>query len=1833
MKRFGSKLQGRKFSRSSVIHEESPSLSSAGPLQGSPYRNAIAGTALAGEFEPYLVDMDLNSRTKSNVTTQAEATNSTLEVDNSQIELDNYSTREGPVAQNKTNELYQSNTEYKNDSFSQEQQQNLQEENVDSRAFLSPQRLNYFEKIRYFFSDLQKAVLNRSTLPPTANGRHIPLSLDKESIVYQDFHFDSEKHLLMDERKKYKKPYCDNVVTSSRYNVYTFFPRQLYAQFSKLANCYFMIVAILQMIPGWSTTGSYTTIIPLCIFIAISMAREAYDDYRRHNLDKDENLKKTRILFKSKQNNQFEKSKNKNLDVDLLPNVDHSLKTESENPTDYFTNVQLLKSRHDIEYVQTEWRNLRVGDFVYLKNDDWIPADMILICSDGNNNEVFVETIALDGETNLKTKNPHPEISKRMSTATGLVNTQGKVTVEDPNMDLYNFDGNIELLDSVSGTWAKYPVNSDNVLYRGSILRNTLNCIGMVVYSGEETKMRMNAIKNPRIKAPKLQKSINLIVFFMVFIVASMSLFSFLGYKVNENRFISNNRAWYLMESHVTTAESVMGFIIMYNTLIPLSLYVTMEIIKAMQSKLMEWDIDMYYKPANISCESRTATILEELGQVSYIFSDKTGTLTDNMMIFRKFSVCGSSWLHNLDELDSQENDENNQLGLTQISTTSNSNVSVVSQSDQNFVQDILTRPNSLSAKSARANQAARMSGVSNGRKSMGRPSVEYRNYGSTNYTGRPSMASHIQRAEQIEEESISHTTTRSSDHSSPNLNPSSTNNSKGANGKGIKTTLELIRYVQRNPNTFFSRKIKFFLLSLALCHTCLPKRRAAPTNNSNGEEQNDETLDDDEKITIEYQASSPDELALIVAARDLGYVMVSKNSNVITIKTYPSGFDKPPVSEEFEVLNVIEFNSDRKRMSVLVRPRAEPEKVLLLCKGADNVILERLYNNKVASAKSAELNESTNERKKEQAELVLDQRKSLGGASVRRSGPFRPRVSVDIASRPSLSLQQVRNSLSKPYSARPSFNPHNRTSFDTGVNINSIDAFVENVNKNKHDVDEIAFQSRKSLHKQQREKYKNTALGSNSKNFDLTNKTDNMNSVATSLANATRSSPAKSSLPDTPSTQLGTSSCNKFSIDQTIESYIGGQELCENEEYVIERTLEALEEFSTEGLRTLLYSYKWIDQTEYEEWSEQYHEAKTSLVERAQKMQTVGELIEKNLVLLGATAIEDKLQDGVPEAIEKIRRAGIKMWMLTGDKRETAINIGYSCNLIHEYSTVVILSESDENILLKINTMSQELDLGDVAHSVVVIDGATLKTFESNPVLMGAFVDLCTKTDVVICCRASPSQKALMVSSIKETDKNMVTLAVGDGANDIAMIQSADIGVGIAGKEGLQASRSSDYSIGQFRFLLKLLLVHGRYNYSRTCKFVLSTFYKEAMFYATQMIYQRWTMFSGTSLYEPWSLSMFNTLFTSLPVLCIGMFQKDLKASTLLAVPELYTYGRLSQGFGPGVFFRWLTLSACSSVLITFLNLELFGKNVLVDNSIYPMGFINFTAAVFIINIKIQFLEMRNRSPIEFACVIISCGGWLVWCCFLPVIYSQDLEYDVKYGFYHHFGKDYTFWATILLIMAIPLLVDMLFKVLKNSLWPTDSDIFAQLEQEDEIRKKLEMQAFSELEQGWTWDKDPSTFSRYTDKVVGTMIPNKVIDNVQNTSSAYLNESHSSSSLKIGDVDNSANRNVAEQQRKTRKNTILSFYNNTNPTSNQNSLFDSTKFEVLPSGRIIKKRSYTNDGGVSTGEGSGNDESNLSRESRKLKNAFSKTLRFKLQTENDEDIEAIIANRMKDLE
>ncbi|KAK4690477.1 hypothetical protein P7C71_g6323, partial [Lecanoromycetidae sp. Uapishka_2] len=512
----------------------------------------------------------------------------------------------------------------------------------------------------------------------------------------------------------------------------------------------------------------------------------------------------------------------------------------------------------------------------------------------------------------------------------------------------------------------------------------------------------------------------------------------------------------------------------------------------------------------------------------------------------------------------------------------------------------------------------------------------------------------------------------------------------------------------------------------------------------------------------------------------------------------------------------------------------------------------------------------------------------------------------------------------------------------------------------------------------------------------------------------------------------------------------------------VFERCFQHINDFATEGLRTLLYGYRYLSEDEYKDWKKIYVDASTSLANRQEKVEKAGVLIEKGFELAGATAIEDKLQDGVPEAIDKLRRAKIKLWMLTGDKRETAINVGHSCRLIRDYSSITILDQELGDVSQRIAAAMIDMNNSKVAHSVVVIDGRTLSMISASEPLRQLFLDLAILVDAVVCCRASPSQKAFLVSSIRHKVKTAITLAIGDGANDIAMIQEAHVGIGITGKEGLQAARTSDYSIAQFRFLIKLLLVHGRWNYLRICKYTLGTFWKEMLFYLTQALYQRWAGYTGTSLYESWSLSMFNTLFTSLPVIFMGIFEQDLCASTLLAVPELYhSLGHKNGGFKIRIYLEWVALAASQAVVVFFLMLGLFGQAIFtLDNGLYAMGDLTFTACIIVIATKIQFWEIHNKTYTCAISMFLSIGGWFLWNAILSSTYKNNIIYNVKDGFLDRFGRNALWWLTLILVVIACWVLEIGIKAARFAWMPSDADVFRGLQKDPAIKKRFEQAA-----------------------------------------------------------------------------------------------------------------------------------------------------------------------------
>ncbi|KAI8850390.1 hypothetical protein BC829DRAFT_389315 [Chytridium lagenaria] len=957
------------------------------------------------------------------------------------------------------------------------------------------------------------------------------------------------------------------------------------------------------------------------------------------------------------------------------------------------------------------WKDLKVGDIILVQEHDIVPADIVVLFSSHQNGSCYIETSNLDGESNLKQKLALPA-------------TQ---TAESPSGNLNQFEGYIDLKGTARG---KHTLTINNLLLRGTSLVNTSFVFGV------------NATKGLKNKSPSLEKITNRIVILMfIFVLFLTTVNTILSVTWENRRNAEKKDHWYLSFGS-DTAATFFSYMILYNNMIPISLYVSMEFVKLMEVFYINSDLQMYDSASDTAAQARTSNLHEDLGQVQYVFTDKTGTLTQNIMLFKKMSVSGWSYRHG--------------------------------QADELL-------------KSAAAQSTHRV-------------------MKSARHGGVPEVSS-----ETLVKDLIS----RSSMVSLSDFDPAG--------------------------------KIAFdFLLAISLCHTVEPNRKSSVAGkdkgfslvlgNRNGSVMAGGTISA-EDMAIEYQSSSPDEVALVNAAREMSFILRGRTMTTLTLNTLFSAKDVT-----FDILHTVEFSSKRKRMSSIYR---YPDgRIVLICKGADSVILERL----------------------------------------RRT-----------------------------------------------------------------------------------------------------------------------------------------------------------EEMSDKEKEVLEKTLQHLADFATEGLRTLLYASKELSPKEYEDWSKEYEEASLAIKNRTDLMESVAERIESNLTLLGATAIEDKLQVGVPDTIDKLRRAGIKVWMLTGDKRETAINIGYTCQIAKENSDILIVDGNDissiganldktlEKVLKDIHDQdggsnrssfvgrgsqphkeksrnTAEEKKGHV-HNIVVIDGDCLSKLEEEemelaltyadnklPNLLNRFLDLATICD----------GKALIVSKVRErisakiqngTDSTHAinkTLTWGsfqrlfrDGANDIPMLQSAHVGIGITGREGLAASRASDYSIAQFRFLQPLLFVHGRWSYIRVCLFTLGTFYKCFTFYLTQALFQ-----------SQWTLTLYNILFSSLPVIIVGIFEKDLNR-------KLYSYGQYNNGLNFPNFLLWMCQAGWHSVVSVFIPLFMYGglyvtnesrclsgnmTTELQESSLYAIGNLTYTIVILLVNVKVCYMDSHNWTIFTH----ISFGATLiVWWAF-TIIYSN---------------------------------------------------------------------------------------------------------------------------------------------------------------------------------------------------------------------------------------------------
>jgi len=514
----------------------------------------------------------------------------------------------------------------------------------------------------------------------------------------------------------------------------------------------------------------------------------------------------------------------------------------------------------------------------------------------------------------------------------------------------------------------------------------------------------------------------------------------------------------------------------------------------------------------------------------------------------------------------------------------------------------------------------------------------------------------------------------------------------------------------------------------------------------------------------------------------------------------------------------------------------------------------------------------------------------------------------------------------------------------------------------------------------------------------------------------------------------------------------------------MIEDMNTAISEFSRIGLRTLLIAHVPLSDSDYEKFKEEFHHAETSLDNREEKMQEVAEKIEQNLMILGATAVEDKLQEDVAETIDYLIRCGIRVWMLTGDKLETAISIGKSTKFLAEDMNFLIIdTEESSQTGERLDLLIQEARGG-----IETPQGTELKPLNSNAMIITGkslvhalkdypdkFLELSEMSKSVICCRVSPLQKSEVVSLVRKK-RNRICLSIGDGANDVSMIQKANIGVGIVGLEGAQAVRASDFAFKEFRTLKRLIAVHGRYSYIRMAKLILYSFYKNLTLIYPQFIGGFYTGWSGVPLYNQFVLTCFNIFFTSLPPFFMAIFEKDLDEKTIYEYPQAYLLIRSDYHFNWKRVVEWNLSSIIHGVLLFFFFFLSYNEGVLSSSGQELGGFYltNVLMAYLVLTIvlvKYAFTTYHWNWAHTFA-------GGVSYILLVGLIFAVASESYVTFedessdlGMAELLMGTPYFYLTLVLTVIAAGVPDMTYAYYKRNYYPSDFEIL----QEDEVLKK----------------------------------------------------------------------------------------------------------------------------------------------------------------------------------
>ncbi|XP_061048222.1 phospholipid-transporting ATPase VD isoform X4 [Eubalaena glacialis] len=1058
-----------------------------------------------------------------------------------------------------------------------------------------------------------------------------------------------------DEYEKFSGTYVNNRIRTTKYTLLNFVPRNLFEQFHRVANLYFLFLVVLNWVPLVEAFQKEITMLPLVAVLTIIAIKDGLEDYRKYKLDKQINNLVTKVY-----------------------------------------------SRKEKKYVDRCWKDVTVGDFIRLSCNEVIPADMVLLFSTDPDGICHIETSGLDGESNLKQR----QVVRGCTEQDSEVDPEkfsSRIECESPNNDLNRFRGFLEHSNK-----ERVGLSKENLLLRGCTIRNTEAVMGIVVYAGHETKAMLNN-SGPRYKRSNLERRANTDVLCCVLLLVIMSLTGALGHGIWLSRY-ENIPFFNIPEPDGHVISPVLGgfymfwtMIILLQVLIPISLYVSIEIVKLGQIYFIQSDVDFYNEKMDSTVQCRALNITEDLGQIQYLFSDKTGTLTENKMVFRRCSVAGFDYCHeeNAKRLESYQEAASEDEDSPDTPSGSLSNMAKPRAPSCRMVRNGplgSTSSNHLTGSCFALGSGEGASEVPHSRQAAFSSPIETDVVPDTRLLDKfsqitPQLFTPLDETIPdppletlyIIDFFIALAICNTVVVSAPNQ-PRQKIGLSSLHGMPIKSLEEIKSLFQRLsvrrssspslasgkepssgvPNAFVSRLSLFSRMKPASpVEEEMSQTSKSPQGSGNSacpiepEKQDGnvgvtngkvESLPDQPLASsLCYEAESPDEAALVYAARAYQCTLQSRTPEQVMVDFAALG----PLT--FQLLHILPFDSVRKRMSVVVRHPISNQ-VVVYTKGADSVIMELL--------------------------------------------------SVASPDGPGLEKQQT---------------------------------------------------------------------------------------------------------------------------------------------MLREKTQQHLDAYTKRGLRTLCVAKRVMSDTEYAEWLRNHFLAETSIDNREELLLESAMRLENKLTLLGATGIEDRLQEGVPESIEALHKAGIKIWMLTGDKQETAVNIAYACKLLEPDDKLFILNTESKNAcemlmdtilkeLQKKNPASPEQASSEALHQPpappdsglragLIINGKTLE-FALQESLQRQFLELAARCHAVVCCRATPLQKSEVVKLVR-SHLRVMTLAIGDGANDVSMIQVADVGIGISGQEGMQAVMASDFAISQFKHLSKLLLVHGHWCYTRLSNMILYFFYK----------------------------------------------------------------------------------------------------------------------------------------------------------------------------------------------------------------------------------------------------------------------------------------------------------------------------------------------------------------------------------------------------------------------